>query len=102
MNEIHLPDDAGSAAAITCASCQACCCRLEVLLQGEDDVPMEMVAHDRWGGWVMARLADGLCVALNRNTFLCSIYERRPTVCRDYQAGDYECLQERLQLPASR
>lgn len=85
---------------ISCADCNACCCRLEVMLQGEDDVPLDMVAYDRWGGWVMARLADGRCVALDRHTFRCTIYARRPTVCRDYAAGDYECLQERLQRVA--
>ena len=83
---------------ITCASCRACCCRLEVLLMAEDDVPVSMTIQDRWGGWVMRRLDDGWCKALDRQTMLCTIYESRPGICRDFQAGDYDCLQERRQL----
>ena len=41
---------------------------------------------------------DGWCVALDRKTMLCTIYERRPTICRDFQEGDYDCLEERKQL----
>jgi len=33
---------------------------------------------------------------------LCTIYQRRPVICRDYQAGDSDCLGERLQLTAAR
>lgn len=62
----------------------------------EDDIPVALTQQDRWGGWVMARLADGWCSALDRYTMLCTIYERRPTICRDYQAGDSDCLAERL------
>ncbi|MDP2143922.1 MAG: YkgJ family cysteine cluster protein [Gallionella sp.] len=84
---------------ITCASCKACCCRLEVMLMGDDDIPAELTEQDRWGGWVMMRLDDGWCAALDRNTMLCRIYERRPMICRDYQAGDSDCLNERLASP---
>ena len=65
---------------------------------GGDDVPSEWIAEDRWGGQVMARLADGWCAALDRNTMLCGIYERRPTVCREYELGGSDCLAERLAL----
>ena len=83
---------------ITCASCRACCCRLEVILMGEDDPPGEFVATDRWGGQVMRRLADGWCAALDRATMLCRIYPRRPGVCRDFAVGESECLTERRAL----
>lgn len=65
---------------------------------GDDDIPHDLTEQDRWGGWVMARLADGWCAALDRNTMLCTIYERRPVICRDYQVGDSDCIVERLQL----
>jgi len=42
---------------------------------GEDDVPAGMIQIDRWGGQVMVRLEDGWCVALDRRTMLCRIYE---------------------------
>ena len=82
-------------AVITCATCQACCCKLEVILMGDDDVPAEFSETDRWGGEVMKRLDDGWCAALDRKTLLCRIYARRPEVCREYPVGDGDCLTER-------
>ncbi|MDX8398711.1 MAG: YkgJ family cysteine cluster protein [Gallionellaceae bacterium] len=98
MNIILNTDDAGTNPPITCASCKACCCRLEVMLMGDDDIPPELTQQDRWGGWVMARLDDGWCAALDRNTLLCTIYSRRPMICHDYQVGDSDCIEERLAL----
>jgi Fe-S-cluster containining protein len=83
---------------ISCASCEACCCRLEVMLMGDDDVPARLTVQDQWGGWVMRRLDDLWCVALDRITMRCTIYEIRPGVCRDYQAGASECIGERSRL----
>lgn len=68
---------------------------------GDDDIPPELTEQDQWGGWVMARPGDGWCSALDRNTLLCTIYERRPMICRDYQVGDSDCIGERLQLRVS-
>ena len=96
MNAIN--DLAGDPVPVSCASCEACCCRLEVMLMGEDDIPPRLTAQDQWGGWVMRRLDDGWCAALDRKTLLCTIYARRPGVCREYQVGDYECLGERARL----
>ena len=84
-----------SAPKITCTTCQACCCRLEVLLISDTGVPTEYIEKDKWGGEVMARLEDGWCVALDRETFLCTIYEVRPWVCSEFEMGSYECLSER-------
>ena len=96
-------DDTLAEPSISCATCKACCCRLEAILNGDDDVPDELIVFDRWGGQVMARLDDGWCAALDRNTMLCRIYERRPTVCREFQRGASECLTERetLDLPGA-
>ena len=87
---------------VTCATCRACCCKLEVmLLGGDDEVPEAQTRQDPWGGWIMHRLEDGWCAALDRRTMLCTIYEQRPFICRDYQAGDYDCLEQRAAgLPA--
>ncbi|MGB5540628.1 MAG: YkgJ family cysteine cluster protein [Gammaproteobacteria bacterium] len=82
-------------AEVTCANCEACCCRLEVLLITETGVPETYIETDRWGGRRMARLDDGWCSALDRNTMLCMIYERRPWVCREFETGSFECLAER-------
>ncbi len=90
--------EAGNGAAVSCDSCKACCCRLEVMLMGEDDVPPELTETDPWGGQVMARLADGLCAALERDTLRCGIYERRPGICRDFPVGGNDCIAERSNL----
>lgn len=87
--------DADEASPISCSVCQACCCRLEVLLADDNRIPPALTAVDRWGGGVMRRLGDGWCAALDRNTMLCSIYEQRPQPCRDFAIGESECLEER-------
>jgi Fe-S-cluster containining protein len=98
MKTSRIETIAEEGAKVTCASCRACCCKLEVMLMGEDDVPMSLVETDRWGGQVMKRLDDGWCAALDRATMLCRIYAQRPTICRDYQVGGTDCLSERSQL----
>ena len=83
---------------ITCATCEACCCRLEVMILTDTGVPEEFIVADKWGGCSMERLDDGWCAALDRNTMLCTIYEKRPLVCREFEEGEYECLIERKQM----
>ena len=80
---------------VTCKSCDACCCRLEVLLITDTGVPDRFIEADQWGGRRMARLDDGWCAALDRNTMMCTIYENRPLICREFEMGEYECLVER-------
>lgn len=77
---------------VTCANCEACCCKLEVLLISETGVPENFIATDKWGGRTMARLEDGWCAALDRNTLMCTIYEKRPKICRDLEMGENECI----------
>jgi len=87
---------------IACSTCEACCCRLEVMLMSGDDIPPGLTQQDRWGGWVMARRNDGWCAALDRDTMLCRIYERRPMICREYQVGDSDCIIQRAQMVTGR
>jgi Fe-S-cluster containining protein len=65
------------------------------MLITETGVPERFIQRDEWGGEVMARLADGWCAALDRHTMLCTIYENRPFICREFATGSYECLNER-------
>jgi Fe-S-cluster containining protein len=58
-------------------------------------VPSEHICQDKWGAETMLRLDDGWCSALDRDTLLCSIYENRPWICRDFDMGSYECGSER-------
>ncbi|TVP61127.1 MAG: YkgJ family cysteine cluster protein [Halomonadaceae bacterium] len=86
----ELPDPS-----ISCSRCSACCCRLEVILISDTGVPPRFITETPGGSHVMERLDDGWCAALDRNTMLCSIYEQRPWVCREFEMGSYECLVER-------
>jgi uncharacterized protein len=79
---------------VTCSSCEACCCRLQVLLMPGDDVPARYVDQDH-GLDVMERLDDGWCIALDRNSMRCTIYSQRPLVCREYAMGEADCREER-------
>ncbi|MCW8826673.1 MAG: YkgJ family cysteine cluster protein [Gammaproteobacteria bacterium] len=81
--------------AITCESCDAACCRLQVLLIGDNDVPDELTDVSDWGGQVMRRLDDGWCAAVDRSTMRCTIYSKRSQLCRDFEVGSRECLDER-------
>lgn len=55
-----------------------------------DDVPESLVVeHD--GVRCMDQDGDGACVALDRATRLCTIYERRPQVCRDFTRASALC-----------
>jgi Fe-S-cluster containining protein len=87
---------------VSCKTCRANCCKLEVMLMSEDDIPVELTQVDRWGGHVMARLDDGWCAALNRDTMLCGIYAQRPTICRDFELGGSDCLMERSKTDQSK
>ena len=80
---------------ISCSTCGACCCRLEVLLLEGDDIPSQLTGFDGFGRSVMARLGDGWCAALDRNTLRCSIYPRRPQLCREYAVAGDDCLDQR-------
>ncbi len=58
-------------------------------------VPEEYIAVDEWGAETMLRLDDGWCSALDRETYLCTVYDKRPWICREFEMGSYECEQER-------
>ena len=88
---------------ISCSNCQACCCRLEVMIISDTGVPDVHIAVDEWGAETMLRLEDGWCSALDRETLKCSIYENRPLICREFKMGSYECSKERrAQMSAKR
>ena len=98
-NDTHIPhtqlvDDAP----VTCSTCAACCCQLEVMLITDTGVPERFIDSDEWGAEVMRRLDDGWCAALDRDTMRCTIYEVRPLICREFEMGAPECLEERRGL----
>ncbi|MCG9554727.1 YkgJ family cysteine cluster protein [Vibrio sp. Isolate31] len=83
---------------VTCANCQACCCRLEVMIITDTGVPEEHIAYDEWGGETMKRLDDGWCSAVDRETLRCTIYENRPWICREFEMGSFECVDQRKEV----
>lgn len=89
-NDQNYPDPT-----VTCSSCQACCCRLEVMIITDTGVPQHHIQVDEHGGETMRQLDDGLCSALDRDTMMCTIYNSRPWVCRVFEMGSYECIVER-------
>ncbi|MCM2131250.1 YkgJ family cysteine cluster protein [Larsenimonas rhizosphaerae] len=92
------PHDTTAPQEVSCFNCEACCCRLEVLLDSDDlarNIPHHLVEEDAWGGLVMRQEEDGWCAAVDRNTMLCTIHSRRPQNCRDFDIGSFECLEER-------
>ncbi len=80
---------------VTCASCEACCCRLEAMLFNDTEVPDNLIEINTQGERCMVRLADGWCKALDRNTMTCTIYEKRPWICCEFEMGEYECISAR-------
>ena len=86
-----------SEAEISCANCQACCCQLEVILISDTGVPEHYIDTNSWGARVMTRLDDGWCAALDRDSLRCMIYDKRPSICRDFEMGGHECIAERRQ-----
>ena len=58
-------------------------------------MPDYLIDEDEWGGEVMRRLDDGWCAAVDRETLMCTIYDRRPQLCRDSEMGSPECEDER-------
>jgi Fe-S-cluster containining protein len=62
--------------------CRAACCALTYALSIQD-----INEGIRWSlgkPFMNARKTDGYCIHLQRDTLTCSIYEQRPSVCRQY------------------
>lgn len=84
-----------------CQTCGACCRGLGVDVSPIHDkgVPERMVKDDRLMGPQM-RVKNGVCVAMCGQIGVksrCSIYERRPQVCRDFEPGSSLCMWARKQ-----
>lgn len=95
MSQSTLPDDSLPGAQIHCARCPAICCQLKVLVIAGDDPPDQYIDLDEDGHQIMAKADDGWCVALDRVQMRCSIYARRPFVCREFAMAGDDCREER-------
>jgi Fe-S-cluster containining protein len=92
MSTLLAADDS---APITCDACQACCCQLPVLLLPGDDPPEHFIDLDAHGSQIMGKADDGWCLALDRGSMRCTIYPRRPWVCREFAMDGGDCREVR-------
>lgn len=92
--QIHR-DDSRIDPTVSCANCEAVCCRLTVVLEPDDRIPAHLVALGPRGMRTMAHGADGWCAALDRVNKRCGIYAQRPSVCRKFAMGGGYCRFER-------
>ena len=86
-----------------CQDCGACCFGGEphVPLLGRDHAFLSVDELHTMTVWVgnlcFMKMVDSHCVALDLSAgrFTCSIYERRPSICREYERGGAECQADR-------
>lgn len=87
-----------------CKVCAACCFSEReryVIVTGTDharlapDEQRTLVEFE--GIRCFMKMTDGHCIALEQkgDEWLCSIYERRPQLCRDYERGGGACSVDR-------
>jgi Fe-S-cluster containining protein len=96
-----------------CRSCGACCRGWVVEVERDSDVPTRLVKDDPVYGPVMRETGipaggnsykntgRGQCVALRGQVGTkvgCSIYDRRPRVCRQFEVGGDDCLEARSRV----
>src|SRR5689334_17603072 len=79
MGFVMTPPKKSTIGRARCSSCEAVCCRLTVVLHAQDAVPDELTTRTPEGLHVMKHGPDGWCVAMNRASMNCGIYESRPS-----------------------
>lgn len=80
--------------------CKAQCCGMKGTVVQFDEIPELLgmtILNDIHNRHEMKRDCDGLCCALDRDTRLCTIYEKRPFTCQDFHCS--RGLQRGWQLP---
>lgn len=82
---------------VHCSRCDALCCRLTVTVFPEDAVPAYLTDRDARGVLIMARDAEGWCVALDGARMNCGIYDTRPAICRKFRMAGPYCLDIRAE-----
>jgi Fe-S-cluster containining protein len=97
---IH-PDDSKIDPHVSCAACEAVCCRLTVVLGAADCIPDHLVSHGSNGVDTMAHGPDGWCAGLDHVNKRCGIYTDRPAVCRKFAMGGGYCRLERQKFARS-
>ena len=83
---------------VPCVGCGACCGRMLVTevcpghSEVDDMVPKDMIEQVD-GFFIMKKNPQTLvCVAFDEEKKCCTIYDRRPETCRDFEPGCQMCL----------
>jgi uncharacterized protein len=87
-----------------CVACGACCFFDDpryILVFEEDETRLggqaDLLTH--WvGSRRFMRIEDGHCAALRveaHGAYVCSVYENRPRLCREFERGSLQCTRER-------
>ena len=79
------------AACVDCQSrlptCKAVCCKFPYALSRQD-VEEGFIRWEFGRPYLIAHGADGYCVHLDRETYQCTAYDRRPVPCRGFDCKD--------------
>lgn len=102
------PRDPNTGELLDCTRCGACCHGGEgKILVSEDDLVrwrrsnrddlVEQTTEGHFGMRAFLVNAKGACVHLTwpEGKSICSIYEERAEVCREFQAGSWQCIEFR-------
>lgn len=75
--------------------CRTFCCRLLVRLEEDEREP---AADGAVAKGFVDKGPDGLCVHIDRSTYRCGIWEKRPRICRAYDCNHDYLLQAAIRL----
>lgn len=70
--------------------CKAHCCGIKGTVVQFEELPELLgmtILNDVHDRYEMKRECDGLCCALDRDTRLCTVYDKRPYTCRDFHCS---------------
>lgn len=70
-------------------SCKAACCRLPFALSRQD-IEEGIIRWEFGRPYLIAHDRDGYCVHLDKHSYQCSVYEKRPVPCRGFNCRENE------------
>ena len=93
----------------SCKGCKGCCTNSGVNIFNDENIlfPIELteivrLRPDLYPGGkpfrMMRHKENGECIALDSETGICTIYDIRPKVCKDFERGSDECLSALIRL----
>ena len=80
---------------VLCERCGNACCKMGYVIpiREGDKVPLDLTEWDASHVHRVMIMVDDTCIALVDG--ICTIYDDRPLVCRDYEIGGRDCLNAR-------